>query len=212
MHSVFSLVGTLDRVIARLEIVVIASSVLIMAINSIANVIGRYLFSYSLYFSEELNQFLMVLITFIGLSYMTRKGRHIRMSAIYDMLDDRLKKGVMILICLSTAIVMFVLAYYAYEYIAKLAMRGKVSPALRVPVYLTMICLPVGFTLAGIQYLMTIARNLRSDLVYISATQVDSYECNDTDADHVAASSPADGKIEVQAKKYALANNQSLDT
>ena len=124
MNRLIALISWLDRQIERAEVLILSTSVAAMALNSIANVAGRYLFNQGLYFSEELNQFLMVAITFIGLSYVTRKGRHIRMSALYDALNARFKRYLMLLICLCTAAVMFMLAYYAYEYLAKLASRG----------------------------------------------------------------------------------------
>jgi hypothetical protein len=57
--------------------------------DSVGNVIGRFVFGRSLYFAEEVNQFLIILITFAGIGYAARNGRHIRMSAFYDMLPPR---------------------------------------------------------------------------------------------------------------------------
>lgn len=168
--------AAVDRAIARFEAFVLAAGVLLMATNSIANVIGRFVFAQSIYFTEELNQFLIVLVTFVGLSYAARKGRHIRMSAVYDQLSDRGRKILMIVIAASTALVMFVLAYYAYEYIARLAKLGKVTPSLQVPLWLTYLWVPIGFVITGIQYGLTVVRNLQAPDVYISYEQVDTYE------------------------------------
>lgn len=168
----------IDSLIGKVERVVLSGGVLLMASNTIANVFGRYFFSQSIYFTEELNQFLIVIITFMGLGYVTRKGRHIRMSAFYDMISDRYKKLLMILIAALTAVVMFVLAWYAFEYVAKIASRGRVTPALQVPLYLTYIWVVVGFVLTGIQYLLTMVKNfdLADPDVYISFSTVDAYE------------------------------------
>ena len=168
--------AAVDNAIARFEAFVLAFGVLLMAANSIANVIGRFVFAHSLYFSEELNQFLIVLVTFVGLGYAARKGRHIRMSALYDQLSDRGRKLLMILIATVTSLVMFVLAYYSYEYVARLAKLGKVTPSLQVPLYLTYIWVPIGFVITGIQYLLTAFKNLQSPDIYISYEQIDSYE------------------------------------
>lgn len=165
-----------DEWIARFEAIVLAYGVLLMAFNSVANVIGRFVFSQSIYFSEELNQFLIVLITFMGLGYATRKGRHIRMSAIYDQLPDLGRKILMIVIAAVTSAVMFVLAYYSYEYVERIYTLKKVTPSLQVPLYLTYLWVPVGFVITGIQYLLTVIKNFRSSDVYISFEQVDSYE------------------------------------
>ncbi len=166
----------IDRAIARFEAFVLAAGVILMAVNSIGNVVGRFVFAQSIYFSEELNQFLIVLVTFVGLGYAARKGRHIRMSAVYDQLSDRNRKALMILIAGVTAAVMFVLAYYSFLYVSRVANLGKVTPALRLPLYLTYVWVPVGFVITGIQYVLTVTKNLGSRDVYISYEQVDAYD------------------------------------
>ncbi len=170
------ILAAIDNGIARFEAFVLAFGVLLMAANSIANVVGRFVFAQSIYFTEELNQFLIVLVTFVGLGYAARKGRHIRMSAVYDQLSDRQRKALMILIAAVTAAVMFVLAYYSYVYVARVAKLGKVTPSLQVPLYLTYFWVPLGFIITGIQYIMTVVKNLQSDDIYISYEQIDTYE------------------------------------
>ena len=168
--------GLLDRGIAKFEGFILAYGVLLMAANSITNVIGRTFFEQSLYFSEELNQFLIVLITFMGMGYAARKGRHIRMSAFYDQLGDRGKKILMIVMCATTAVVMFMLAYYAYGYVARIERMGKVTPALQAPLYLTYLWVPIGFAITGIQYSLAVVQNVREPEIYVSYEQVDSYD------------------------------------
>ncbi len=165
----------LDYGIAHFERIVLSYGVLIMAINSMANVIGRFGFGRSIYFSNELNAFLMVLITFMGLGYAARRGRHIRMSAIYDQLPDTGRKILMIVISLVTAAVMFVLAYYAGSYVHRLWELEKVTSSLRFPMWIMYLWVPLGFVIAGIQYLLTAWQNLRSSEVYISYEFIDSY-------------------------------------
>ncbi len=68
------ILALIDNGIARFEAFVLAFGVLMMAANSIANVVGRFVFSQSIYFTEELNQFLIVLVTFVGLGYRRAQG------------------------------------------------------------------------------------------------------------------------------------------
>lgn len=168
----------LDRLTDNIEAFILSTGVAIMAINTIANVFGRYVFSQSIYFTEELNEFLIIIITFMGLGYITRKGRHIRMSAFYDLLGPRPKKLMMILIAAMTAVVMFILSWYALEYVLKIAKRGRVTPSLQFPLYLTYVWVVVGFFLTGIQYVLTVIKNfdLNDEDVYISYVTVDQYE------------------------------------
>lgn len=76
--------GTIDEIIAKVEAFMLAVGVILMAINTCVNVIARYVFGEGLFFSGEINRILIILITFAGIGYAARHGRHIRMSAIYD--------------------------------------------------------------------------------------------------------------------------------
>ncbi len=166
----------LDFGISRFEAYVLSYGVLIMAVNSFANVIGRFVFGQSVYFSMELNAFLMVLITFMGLGYAARRGRHIRMSAIYDQLPDKGRKILMIIIAGVTSAIMFVLAYYAISYVHRIYELKKTTPSLDWPLWTTLVWVPIGLIITGIQYALTVYANLRNPEVYISYEFVDSYE------------------------------------
>lgn len=194
------LLGKLDLLIGKVEATILSLAIITMAANSIANVFGRYVFNQSLYFTDELNQFLIVIITFMGLGYITRKGKHIRMSAFYDMLSARWQKIFMVAIALLTAVVMLLLAWYALEYVMKIARRGRVTPALQVPLYLTYVWVALGLFIAAIQYFLTAIRNLdlQEENVYISFTEVDQYEDPEvTDAlKRCATSAPLENSAE----------------
>lgn len=170
-----ALLTHIDRVIEWFERVALAYGILLMAANTLVNVVGRQMFHRSLYFSAELNQFLIVLVTFVGVGYAARRGRHIRMSALYDQLGRKAQKGLMLLISVTTAALMFALAYYAFEYVSSVARRGQVTAALRVPLYLTYVWVPIGFALTGIQYLLAAARNLHDPEIWLSYSERDVY-------------------------------------
>ncbi|WP_170327456.1 TRAP transporter small permease [Ruegeria arenilitoris] len=180
----FGFLGKIDAVIGRIEVWILGWGIILMAVNTIANVFGRYVLSQSIYFSEELNEFLIVIVTFMGLGYATRKGIHIRMSAIYDALPIKMRKALMVVIAATTAVVMAVLAWYALEYVQKVAARGRITPALQLPLYLTYVWVVVGLALASFQYLLTAIRNLNfaEEEVYVSYLEVDSYEDPETAA------------------------------
>lgn len=165
-----------DTVIGKLEVVVLSASVMAMAANSIINVIGRVIFGRSVFFAEELNSFLIIMITFVGASYAARHGRHIRMSALYDQLTDRLRRYFMVIIAAITAGVMFFLAYHSLMYLFSLAGFGRVTPALRIPIYYVYMFVPFGLALTGIQFVLTAVRNLYSDQPYVSFNREDSYD------------------------------------
>lgn len=168
--------GVVDGVIARIEAVMLAAGVLLMAGNTIANVIGRFVFRSSIYFSEELNSILIVLITFAGISYAARHGRHIRMSAIFDTLPVPARRATMVLIAFVTAAFMFALCWYSANYVITLAGRGRVLPALQIPVWWMYAWVPFGFFMTGMQYALTAVKNLIAGDVWLSTLVPEGYE------------------------------------
>lgn len=154
----------------------LSGGILGIAALTIANVLTRVLFSTSLAFAEEISQFLIVLVTFVGLGYGAAKGRHIRMTAIYDQLPERLRKPVMILICSTTALILFYFAYLSVSYaVGTVRVLGSVSPTLRVPLWTIYLSAPLGFGLAGIQYVLALVKNLTTEGVWVSFEESDTY-------------------------------------
>lgn len=176
VSSLPGVLGMADVGIARLEAVLLAAGVLLMAANTISNVVGRYVFQSSIFFSEELNRILIILITYAGISYAARQGRHIRMSAIYDALPGRVRKLLMIVITLVTAAFMFGLCWYSFQYILTQAGRGRVLPSLQIPVWIPLIIVPIGFFMTGAQYLLTAIKNIISKDIYLSTAVLEGYE------------------------------------
>jgi len=168
--------GWIDMGVARLESLLLATGVLLMAFNTIANVVGRYVFQSSIFFTEELNRILIIVITFAGISYAARQGRHIRMSAIYDALPGRPRKLLMIVIALVTSVFMFGLSWYSFEYLITQAGRGRVLPALQIPVWTTLIIVPIGFFMTGMQFLLTAIKNVIDKDIYLSTVVLEGYE------------------------------------
>ncbi|MFO8142349.1 MAG: TRAP transporter small permease [Marinobacter sp.] len=167
--------GVIDEGIAKAEAIMLAVGVILMAVNTCANVIGRFVFGEGLFFSGEINRILIILITFAGIGYAARHGRHIRMSAIYDALPAKGRKVLMIFISLFTSMVMFFLCYHAYGYIETLYSRGRILPALGFEIWWIYIWVPIGFAITGIQYLLTAIKNLTSKDVYLSTSVIDGY-------------------------------------
>jgi C4-dicarboxylate transporter DctQ subunit len=162
------ILDTIDSCIAKLEEFIMAVGVILMAVNTIINVISRFIFNHSIIFAEELNSTFILLVTFAGIGYAARHGRHIRMSAIYDHLPDKARKILMTIIVAVTAFFMFLLAYYAVQYIYHVYSKGRIMPALGVPVYIVYLWVPVGFFITGAQYALTTVKNIQEKEIYLS--------------------------------------------
>lgn len=169
--------STIFRWITSAEEICLSWAMIGIAALTITNMAARTLFAQSLAFAEELIQFLMVLVTFVGLGYGVSQGRHIRMTALYDQLPVRFRKALMLFISATTSALMFVLMWLSLDYVLGTVRElGSMSPVLRVPLYLVYLVAPLGFVLAGIQYALAFIKNVMADGVYLSFDHEDTYE------------------------------------
>jgi TRAP-type C4-dicarboxylate transport system permease small subunit len=165
----------LGRAINAVEVFLMVFCVAALAILLIVNVFARTFFQ-SIYFTEEVSTFLVILITFTGLSYGVRRARHIRMGAFLDAMPPTMEKIFIIIISLVSAIVMAIMAWASWEYLQNAMAMKHMTPALQVPRWIFYIIIPVGFCLACIQYLRTIIKNLIEPDPWLSPDQKSEYE------------------------------------
>lgn len=150
-----------NKTLSKFEEIVLSASVIGMAVLLIVGVFMRTVMNRSLTFSEELATALLVLVSFFGLGYCARKGRHITMSIVFDMVSNKYKKVFMIVISFVSAIAMAYIAYLATKYVLSTKNLGRVTPALQIPIYLMYSVVPIGFLLACIEYIRTFIFNIR---------------------------------------------------
>jgi C4-dicarboxylate transporter, DctQ subunit len=166
----------MNMVIEKIEEVILCIGVGVLAVILIVNVIARKSGT-SIYFIDELAMFLVIWITFIGLSYASRKGRHIRMGAIFDLSSLKVQKFMIYVISAISAVTMFYLTYLSFNYVYTTFCWQQMLPALGIPYWIGVVIVPLGFFLAGIHYIMTIFKNIRiREEVWISPEQKSEYE------------------------------------
>lgn len=157
------------------EVSILSLGVAALAVLLIANVFARSFFQ-SIYYADEVSKFLIILVSFVGISYAARKARHIRMGAFLDLMPPLMEKIFIFVISAINATVMFIMAYYGYVYMAQMRMMGQMTSALQVPYWTFMIIVPIGFASAGIQYIRTIIKNIIEKDVWLSPEQQSEYE------------------------------------
>jgi TRAP-type C4-dicarboxylate transport system permease small subunit len=165
-NALLNALSVFDRVLGTIEKWIITVSILGMALLMSTHVVSSLIFNAGISGTYEVTEMLIVIITFVGVSYAARHARHISMSAIYEQLTGRLRKGLLIIICIGTAALMFYFAYKSLGYVTTMQSRGRTSSALHIPMWIVYTSLPIGFTLAGVQYVLTAVRNMISPDIY----------------------------------------------
>lgn len=166
---------TIALIIDWFEVGILSIGVAALAILLIANVFARTFFQ-SLYYADEISKFLIILISFVGVSYAARKARHIRMGAFLDLMPPKFEKGFIFVISAVNMVVMLIMAWYGYQYMNQMRIMGQMTSALQVPYWTFMIIVPIGFVSAAIQYFRTIIKNIVEKDVWQSPEQQSEYE------------------------------------
>ena len=163
------------KVVNAFEVSILVFCVAALGILLIANVFARTFYQ-SIYFAEEVSTFLVMLMTFTGVSYGVRKARHIRMGAFLDAMPPKMEKVFIIIISLISAVVMAIMAWASWEYLFNAFSKGHMTPALRVPKWTFYVIIPIGFGMACIQYIRTIIKNIIEKEPWQSPDQQSEYE------------------------------------
>lgn len=158
----------IDRGLLRIEATLLGAGVLGIAGVSIANVFARNFFGGSFPWAEEVNQALMLWITFAGVGLGARRARHIRMAAFYDQLRGGFRKTAWMLIAAGTSALLLALAGLSIQYISTTHSIGGVTPALRVPLWFMYVVVPAGLALGAVEYALTFIRNATAGGIHAS--------------------------------------------
>lgn len=170
------IIRVIDRILEYTEATIVGGCVIVMAVLMVTHVLGRMFFQIGVPGRTEVTELMIVLITFVGVSYAVRRARHISMSAIYDQLKGVARKAFIIVISLVTGALLFYMAWEAVGYVETTYRRQRSTSALQIPLWMIYISMPIGFTLAGIQYWLTAFRNLTTKEMYRSFTELEGYD------------------------------------
>lgn len=99
-----------------------------MALVTVGNVITRNLFGFSLQFANDTAQILLVMVTFLGIGIGARHARHIRVSAVHDLLPHMGQKILLVIVSFTTAWLLFSLADFAWNYATAVQRSCRVLP------------------------------------------------------------------------------------
>ena len=139
----------------HIEEILLAVLLLIMSIVTFTQVITRYVFFYSLPWSEELTRYLMIWLTFLGGALAIEKGSHIGVDLLVTIIGEG-RRVMQSLLSLSVdAVGLAFSAYFAfsaYSLVARTVMFGQVTPAMRLPMACANASLLVGGVLMCVHF------------------------------------------------------------
>jgi TRAP-type C4-dicarboxylate transport system permease small subunit len=122
-----------------------------------ANVVSRYVFSRAILGAEEIQVFILVWVTFVGVAGVAWRGEHLRM----DVLVQRIPKGVQIALERTEALLVAGLAlfmlYQSWHFTTLMINLNRNSDALGIPMAVPHIGLVTGFLLLSMVAILRLA-------------------------------------------------------
>jgi TRAP-type C4-dicarboxylate transport system permease small subunit len=154
------LAAVLDHIITgvRWLLAITRAAAAVFLITSVGinfvNIIGRYFFSVSIPWAEEIMLFLMVGCVFTGCCAVAWEGRQIRMDVVVAILPPKLRELVNILSEFVMIAAAAAVTVFAWPVVTQLAAFDQRSQAANFPLYIPQAMVPIGYSLMGLMVAM----------------------------------------------------------
>ena len=134
--------GTFERVVVTVNRWIIIAMMAAMTVLVFMNVICRYIFNFSIIWAEEVSQYLMVWVAFLGAGLALRQGRHVAIEFLQDLLPSTARRITRHLVALLLILFMGILIVLGFQF-AHFAWDQE-TPALNIPLGIPYLAVPIG--------------------------------------------------------------------
>jgi TRAP-type C4-dicarboxylate transport system permease small subunit len=134
--------GTFERVLVTLNRWIIIAMMAVMVLLVFMNVVSRYIFNHSIIWAEEVSQYLMVWVAFLGAGLALRQGRHVAIEILQDRLPSKARRMTRHLVALLLILFMGILIILGFQF-ARFAWDQE-TPVLNIPQGIPYLAVPIG--------------------------------------------------------------------
>ncbi len=124
----------------------------LMVVVIFLQVFFRFVVRSSLPWSEEVARYIMAYAIFIGAAIAAKEGAHIGILAVVDKFPKSAEKYTRTFAMLVSFFFSIVLIYLAFLIVQFLVNTGQKSPALRIPIWMAYLSVPLGAVLMSIRF------------------------------------------------------------
>ena len=132
----------IDKIVVKINGSLLVIAISLMFILVFFNVVGRYLFSITFFWIDELSRYLMISLAFLGMGLAMRQGSHSGFNIFQNALPDRSRKAVRIIVLIIVIAFMGIFCYLGLLY--SLRNMGNRTEALRWRNGVWYLMIPVG--------------------------------------------------------------------
>ena len=137
-----STVAALETAFVRLNQALVVALMGSMAALVFLNVVSRYVFNHSIIWVEELTQYEMIWVAYLGAGLALREGRHVAVDTLQDLLPTLPRRLLRTGIALAIAVFLLLLTVLGFQ-IAAFTWNLE-TPVLNMPTGLPYLAVPLG--------------------------------------------------------------------
>jgi len=123
---------------------IMAGMIIVMLVILFVNVVGRYVFNWSVAFTEELVVYLFVCVSMIGAPAACARGANMGLSILTDNVPSSFQKLFLIISALASIILFGFLLYQGIQDFSMMLSIKQKTPILRMPVWVFTAFFPLG--------------------------------------------------------------------
>ncbi|MDI6601324.1 MAG: TRAP transporter small permease [Thermoanaerobacteraceae bacterium] len=146
-----TVIKNISNIIEKFSVLFIVLSLVAMTAVTFIQVIFRYVFFYSLPWSEEFSRYCLIWLTYIGGSLGLKKGVHVAVEALVINLPYRIKE----IFKKISYILLIILSFFLVVYGINLSNSNmpQLSPSMHIPIGIIYLAIPIGSLFAIIHLL-----------------------------------------------------------
>lgn len=135
-----------------------------MMLATVIKVVMRVVFNYGIHGIDQISGIMMVYMTFLGAAWVLRKDGHVTVDILMTIVSAPVRRYMLIISSILSAIVCLVMAYYGYHAIIRSVQRGiMVAAELEIPRAINLVVIPIGCFLLGVEFILRTLRFIRSN-------------------------------------------------
>jgi TRAP-type C4-dicarboxylate transport system permease small subunit len=157
MHTLRQISGEISRISEKLVRGVLVGMVAAMTTLIIVQVFLRYIFLYSLSWSEEVARYLMIWVSFLGASLAVKYGYHIGIEFVVNRIPERSRTWVALIA--KASMFVFLIYFTIGGFRVSWSVRDQDSPALLFSMFYAYVSAPVG----GVFMMIQLANSMIED-------------------------------------------------
>lgn len=146
------------RLLDQFEQIICALLLLAMTTLGFANVVVRYGTNRSLAATEEILTGGFVLLTVFGAAIAARRGQHLAVELISDLLPTALRRAVIVIAAVLSVILLGLTVWFTWQLVQNQLSNGMRSYGLGLPLWWYSAALPFGFALVLIRFVQAAIR------------------------------------------------------